>query len=70
MFAKEIVKWVRFLAVLQEYIFHKIEWVEVRKASDIIFLSETDFFFQPVSVILNFFVVSQPWWPIFLLIPP
>ena len=33
MFAGKLVKWLRFLTVLREYIFYNGEWVEVRKIS-------------------------------------
>ena len=35
MFAGKFVKWEKFLAVLREYIFYNVEWVEFRKMSEV-----------------------------------
>ena len=35
MFAGKLVKWVKFFAVLREFIFYNFEWVEVHKMSEI-----------------------------------
>ena len=35
MFAGKLVKWVKFFAVLREFIFYNFEWVEVHKMSEV-----------------------------------
>ena len=49
MFGRKFVKWGSFLAVLREHIFFKVEWVELRKMSEVFWAKlyyEISYFFR------------------------